>query len=554
MSTFAATTLNHLRAVAALVRGRRVRATIDPITFGLDLRAGGRGVRFVPQFVFRDGQQLRYTPNFEDRVTGFIGWRPYFNKRWPIALDKVEFKRFCLSNGVPTPSFWIGEPPDGRAPIIIKRRGGSFGEGIRGPFPAGNAVPREVVCAADEYAEEFVRGRAGKAWYWDGQFCAVEYCDPATVTGDGRATIAELLQTAAVGQTREPDRSVVESCLRLQGLVAETRPSHGERVTVDFRYGAPLATIAVRDDGGSNFLREIDGAPVAARLMEAGEACWQGIPEAIRAGTLFTLDFVEDADQSLYFLEMNCNPMVHPDVYPAMFRGLFGSVFDIDTASTGAPRGNSAFASILEHLKALRSQLLVLKAQASIDAADLVLRIIANGRTVHLQPRFLHRLDGDTRVTHTMPSTISGFAGWLPYLARRWPFAENRPQLDAFVRSCGVAPANDGDEIALRAWFWNGRLTGSGVGNGATSPHGAAELPELAALGQRLWHGLSAQYRIDTLFAVDLIRGADGNLQVDSLDPDSPVPPTAYARLLGFLFPEPAAAASPDQLTGICLT
>ena len=43
----------------------------------------------------------------------------------------------------------------------------------------------------------------------------------------------------------------------------------------------------------------------------------------MRVDTLITLDAVVDANDKVWFLEINSNPAVHPDAYPALLKGAF---------------------------------------------------------------------------------------------------------------------------------------------------------------------------------------------------------------------------------------
>lgn len=43
----------------------------------------------------------------------------------------------------------------------------------------------------------------------------------------------------------------------------------------------------------------------------------------MRGTTLFTLDAMVDAQDHVWLLEMNSNPMVHPDAYPVMMTRLY---------------------------------------------------------------------------------------------------------------------------------------------------------------------------------------------------------------------------------------
>lgn len=417
MSQYAGTSLNHFKAMAALLRGVDCEPLIDPITLHLDLRVGSRRIRLLPQFVLTDRGRLRYTAQFGDWVTGFIGWLPYLGKRWPIAVDKLAFKRHCLETGIPTPPYWLGELPVGHPPVIVKSRTGSFGEGMRGPFRIPDVpVPRRL--GEHEYAEEFCAGRAGKAWYWDGQLCAVEYCGAATLVGDGRATIDELLAAAAAGLPRPLDRAFIADFLRYQGIDLMVRLAAGERIPIDFRYCAPLSAPTLRADGNSNLLPLIAGAVVAAKLRQAGEACWRAIPETVRSGSLFTLDFVEDEHEQPWFLEMNCNPMVHPDVYPAILKALFGRPFQApEPATTLAPPASALpdLPPFLEQFKRLRRLVAGQRTRAALDARDLVLHLGANGQAARLQPHFWCPAGpGRWRATSHLTADVAAFVGWYP--------------------------------------------------------------------------------------------------------------------------------------------
>ena len=70
--------------------------------------------------------------------------------------------------------------------------------------------------------------------------------------------------------------------------------------------------------------KDFAGTPLLKQLIECGPVLWQGVPEPLRAATLFTVDAMFDDKEQLWLLEMNCNPVCHPSVYPLMFETLFG--------------------------------------------------------------------------------------------------------------------------------------------------------------------------------------------------------------------------------------
>jgi hypothetical protein len=77
------------------------------------------------------------------------------------------------------------------------------------------------------------------------------------------------------------------------------------------------------------------------QLEEAGRILWKEIPDPMRQDTVYTVDAILDSRDCLWFLEMNSNPQVHPDVYLPMLRNLFSRVpapaKAIDPPSDAAP-------------------------------------------------------------------------------------------------------------------------------------------------------------------------------------------------------------------------
>ena len=77
-------------------------------------------------------------------------------------------------------------------------------------------------------------------------------------------------------------------------------------------------------DGWPAIISLSAGSHIARQLDAAGSALWRGaIPADIRADTLWTLDAIVDDAGTVWLLETNCNPMVHPDAYFAMLEGIF---------------------------------------------------------------------------------------------------------------------------------------------------------------------------------------------------------------------------------------
>lgn len=96
-------------------------------------------------------------------------------------------------------------------------------------------------------------------------------------------------------------------------------PEKGESVIVDFRYGSALFDIAVNNTNSISTLSK----SVLEQLEDAGRRLESAIPDDIRVNTAFSLDGILDDAGQIWFLEMNCNPHLHPDIYPAMLDSLF---------------------------------------------------------------------------------------------------------------------------------------------------------------------------------------------------------------------------------------
>jgi len=297
----------------------------------LHVRVSGRGRYFEmrPQyFGFVDGKRA-YIPNLTKDVFGFIGWLPYFNKRWPTGSGKTAFKEMCVVDGLLTPATWP-TPVAANADFLIKPRNGSFGDGIRGPFKPGDVRLASTPYSADsDYCEAFVRGKIAKIWYWDNRPACVEIQDMPEVVGDGDSTVETLVRRAR-SQFQSPapgDAEMIASVCAFQGKSMDSVPRHDERVLVDFRYGTALAPF-VRANTNSNRLDEISGSLVWRQIVDAGDILWNSIPESMRMACMYAVDVVIDGSDKVWFLEMNCNPVVHPDVYRLMFEGFLGPVED----------------------------------------------------------------------------------------------------------------------------------------------------------------------------------------------------------------------------------
>jgi hypothetical protein len=325
--------LFHCRAVQSCLPHFRAQATLSFRNFSLELRARNRYFHLAPQFTYREQGRLRYFPRMRDETVGFVGWLPYFNRRWPAGSEKLAFKELCAAKGLRTPS-WSTQGPDALDGVLVKHRFSSFGNGMRGPFRKADRGHAQCRLGKDEYYEEFIPGKIAKAWYWDERPVCLEIFDMPVVTGDGARSFTELVAAQVQFPGEPPERPQLEALARYQGFSPDQVPPAGARVLSDFRYGSPLFQLRVSHN--ANILAEHEKTGIGRQLGEAGPAFWGSIPEEVRRGTLYTVDAIVDGEERVWFLEMNCNPMVHPDAYFAMFEGLLGPAEAVTVAPGAA--------------------------------------------------------------------------------------------------------------------------------------------------------------------------------------------------------------------------
>ncbi len=290
---------------------------MDAKTCLLEVRAQNRVYRLTAQFLDEVNGRLVYSTKLSPESTiGFIGWLPYFNRRWPEAIDKKAFKASCSRLGVNVPATGARalEHPDG---VIVKAARGSFGRQVRGPFKLSDRKP---ALKSDEFYEQFTPGKIAKAWFWNDVIIALEITDMPGVTGDGATPIrSQVLSVASPARSARINWSAVQQCLAWQDLTLDDMLPLGRQALIDFRYGSFVSS----ETSLSNQLPTLKDSNIAAQLRSAGYQFYSMIPESIQHGTLYSIDAIIDAHEVLWFLEMNCNPIVHPAVYPAMFRTLF---------------------------------------------------------------------------------------------------------------------------------------------------------------------------------------------------------------------------------------
>lgn len=313
--------LYHVKVVNECLPRFRLEAQLNLQDLRLTVRGRNRYYLLAPQFLKPTPAGVSYSPFFDNDVVGFIGWLPYFNKRWPTGSDKFAFKAFCEAQGLRTPQY-SRRSGDAVRDVLIKRTNSSFGMGFRGPFASIDAGTSTHQISQHEYYERFIEGRIAKAWYWEDRLACMELRDMPAVSGDGRATLYELVQRATVPPQQPPARSEVEGLARYQGFLLDDVVPAGKRLIADFRYSSGLIPL---NRVNQNALDKHKDTRIGRQLAEAGRTLFAGIPADVRTGTLYSVDAIVDASDDVWFLEMNCNPAVHPDCYHSMLEGLFGA-------------------------------------------------------------------------------------------------------------------------------------------------------------------------------------------------------------------------------------
>jgi hypothetical protein len=424
----------HTQAIRRCLEALHGTASMDLSDLSLEIRVAERRVRFLPQFlvVESDGFHFELSPPAEGG--GFAGWRPYSPKHWPAAARKLAFKDFCISRQLPTPRF-SSTSPVGLGSYVVKGDKSSFARGMRGPFRAGvnpvdSARPEGVIY------EQYVSGRMFKASYWDAELLCLEMQEPAAVTGDGSHTIRELIAANLLPSPPSPRWDLYSDMVAYHGEHLDAVLGQGRSLVVDCLFGSRLTPTR---DIYANVLEELRGGPIVRQLIEWGPQFVDAIPREMRdIGTLYTVDGVADQNGQVWLLEMNCNPQVHPDVYPGMLNAIFG-------AQDAAPGDHSA-----GHEPPASAELTPGEALALVELE------VANGRLEEGLRKVKTLIEGPRALTEALPLAARIYASlrlmqnaqecYRMYLAER-PHAD----LEAF--ELGMTHFQSGDrEQARQQW------------------------------------------------------------------------------------------------------
>lgn len=319
MSSYASELMNHVKEISRWTAERGAHSSMLMPAGVLRIQWKNRVFDFQPQFRSQSSDGVwQLTPGLSPHSTGFCGWLPYFNKQWPAACRKLEFKRFATEHGVRTPEYWT--EPGVLENVLRKQEISSFGNGVVGPYVRIDTSTSEHRLLQEEYFERFVPGKVTKILYWNNQPACLEILKMASVVGDGRQSIEALLgAVSSYKARRERTLTIVNRMLDYQGKSLESIPDNGEEVLVDPRYGSPLYKTTAHN---TNCLVMIS-PELRQQIDTIGTTLLASIPGPIRRQTVFSVDGILDESEQLWCVEMNCNPQLHPDIYPLMLSDLF---------------------------------------------------------------------------------------------------------------------------------------------------------------------------------------------------------------------------------------
>jgi hypothetical protein len=324
--------VTHFRALQAWASRNNAALDLDVSTFQLEVRCRHRYYSLHPQFVGGMQQRIVNTPVITPETSGFIGWLPYRPLSYDVSTDKLLFKDMIAENGLRTPARW--PLSDSQAlpdqDFILKRSSGSFGYDISGPFKAG-MTPANRAQGADAgrgtlFAEQFIPGRALKLWCWGHKPFFAHLRQPATVTGDGRSRVQDLIEArlakVGVALSQYPEVQAMKNFLAYQGLTFDSILQEGAACSLDFRYGREHVTRnALASDNDFPTLPE-----TVQRSIEAASAAMaRFLKNLFPLPVLYSMDAVVDEAGECWWLEVNSNPVLPPDGYEVMFADLFGA-------------------------------------------------------------------------------------------------------------------------------------------------------------------------------------------------------------------------------------
>jgi hypothetical protein len=315
--------LEHAKAFSTWATAHQARAYIDVKTMALAVQRGAHGVEFAAQYVGHQADgSLAYYRDMGPHCIGFVGWLPYPVQQWSLSKSKLEFKDVAASLGVRTPDWWRDREAVDQT-YILKADRSAFGYGIRGPYLAADRSRDALAWRPDEYADAFKTGRIARAWYWADQLAVLEMFPMPKVVGNGRSRFVDLLQAQLGANEALP--TFMAQIAHVQGFELDSVVPVGRSLIADFRYVSPFNPTLYANNNLLSSLARGGTSPLVQSFVHAGRALWSRIPGAAQRPMAFVLDAIVDDADTAWFLEVNCNAQLHPDLYPFMLTSLFAA-------------------------------------------------------------------------------------------------------------------------------------------------------------------------------------------------------------------------------------
>ncbi|MBU1690604.1 MAG: cyanophycin synthetase [Gammaproteobacteria bacterium] len=174
-----------------------------------------------------------------------------------ISSDKDLTKNLLQACGVPVPEGRIVESPEDAweaaeeigVPVVVKPRDGNHGRGVSTELMTREEIEAAYKLALDEgsdvIVERFVRGNEHRLLVVGGRLAAAARGESASVTGDGRSTLIELIDTQIntdprrgttedypLNLVRMDDDPAVRLEITRQGFTPDTIPPLGAEVMI----------------------------------------------------------------------------------------------------------------------------------------------------------------------------------------------------------------------------------------------------------------------------------------------------------------------------------
>jgi cyanophycin synthetase len=260
------------------------RRALGPSTAAIVHAAERRGIPWL-RLNERSLIQLGYGRHQQRIQATITGRTPHIAVE--IAGDKEETNRLLADLGLPVPRQALVRSPDEAAdaaaavgyPVVVKPYNGNHGRGVSIGLAAPDDVRRAFAAAAEHadavLVESFIAGHDHRMLVVDGALVAVSKRVPGHVVGDGRRTVAELVDAVnadprrgighekVLTQIRVDEQAL--SCLAALGYTPDSVPAAGEEVML--RRTANLSTGGTAADVTD--VVHPDNAEMAVRAVQA---------------------------------------------------------------------------------------------------------------------------------------------------------------------------------------------------------------------------------------------------------------------------------------------